>query len=304
MNTYLGHFWQDIYNILRSIKIRLLGQPYQQFTINLYEVKDWKSLSLATDRPVAKIRRRMVTDMDALFVADPFLFFHKGKYYLFFEAMCMNTKLGRICYCESNDGRKWRYGGIILAGDQHFSFPNVFTHENEIYMLPESPQSSCVLYKAVDFPKHWTVATTLVDRVLADASLLQFEGKWFLWGSPVNSELRVYFADNFLGPYQEHPCSPVVTENKAIGRPAGKVIQDNGIVYRFFQDCTGIYGKSVGYAKIDILNPIWYNEIPAESLFLSRPEGQGTHHIDILKQRNCLYLCAVDVWFRSYSGKR
>lgn len=91
---------------------------------------------------------------DAKYLADPFLIENDGTYYKFFEVVSRHKKpAGDIGYATSTDLNKWQYQGIVLDEEFHLSYPNIFKHENEHFMVPESWQDYAVnLYQAIDFP--------------------------------------------------------------------------------------------------------------------------------------------------------
>ena len=55
-----------------------------------------------------------VKDIDAKFVADPFMVVEDGRFYMFFEVLNRATSQGDIGYAESDDGRKWEYRKIVI----------------------------------------------------------------------------------------------------------------------------------------------------------------------------------------------
>ena len=49
-----------------------------------------------------------VTDVNAKFVADPFLLNENSHWYLFFEVYNINSKHGDIAFATSKDTKKWK----------------------------------------------------------------------------------------------------------------------------------------------------------------------------------------------------
>src|SRR5436190_1447998 len=62
---------------------------------------------------------RDVTDIQASFVADPFIVKKDATWYMFLEVMPAKTYLGKIAVATSNDGLRWRYQRIILDEPYH-----------------------------------------------------------------------------------------------------------------------------------------------------------------------------------------
>jgi hypothetical protein len=92
---------------------------------------------------------------------------------------------GDIGVAESHDGgASWRYLGLALDEPWHLSYPFVFQWQGQAYMLPEGYGSGALrLYRAVEFPLHWEFAAMLVDRPLIDTSLVEWEGRWWMFTS-------------------------------------------------------------------------------------------------------------------------
>ena len=156
-----------------------------------------------------------VTDVAAVFVADPFLLRHAGRWHMFFEVMNWKANKGEIALATSDDGLRWQYEQIVLAEAFHLSYPHVLAAEDGTYMVPESFQDESVrLYRAKRFPYEWEFAGKLLSGgYYADSSPLWHDGSWWLFtetGRGTNDTLRLFYADRLAGPWHEHPKSPVV----------------------------------------------------------------------------------------------
>jgi len=99
---------------------------------------------------------------------------------MFFEIYNGIRGKGEIGYAVSENGLKWRYQKIVLEEAFHLSFPYVFKHENQFFMIPESYQAKEVrLYRADDFPNRWTYVCSLVmGHEFVDSGLLHDQGKF------------------------------------------------------------------------------------------------------------------------------
>ncbi|MEO8324214.1 MAG: hypothetical protein ABI618_00075, partial [Nitrospirota bacterium] len=90
-----------------------------------------------------------VKDIDAKFVADPFMAIKDGRFYLFFEVLNRANNQGDIGYAESEDGKKWEYKKILIDEPFHLSYPYVFEWENNDYLILESHEDLSIrLYRA------------------------------------------------------------------------------------------------------------------------------------------------------------
>jgi hypothetical protein len=93
-------------------------------------------------------------------------------------------------------------------------------------------------------------------------------------------------ADGLLGPWHEHPASPLVRDDKRKARPAGRVIVHGEQVVRLAQDCFPRYGSSVRAFEVCELTPTSYREVESRSSPLLAPDGSdwnaaGMHQLDL-----------------------
>jgi len=254
------------------------------------------------------INNPVVTALDvtegAWFVADPFLFYEDGQWYLFFEAMMKNTGgKGAIGLAMSQDGLHWNYDRIVLENPWHNSYPLVLKYNGRYYMIPESyQQNSVIIYEASDFPYNWNpVATILTGRPFVDPSIFRYNNKWWMFVSDTSSaNCYLYFSDDLLSGWTEHPRSPIVSNKPGIARPGGRsFVYNNGKVIRIAQKDDVIYGEKVRAFEVDTLTETDYaeHEIP-ESPILGPGSGwnaTGMHNLD------CWWI--NDKWFCAVDGK-
>lgn len=225
-----------------------------------------------------------VTDIRAKCVADPFMCqARNGMWYMFFEVV---SDQGDIGFASSLDGIKWKYEGLVLDEPFHLSYPYVFEYEDTYYMIPETGESHEVrLYKATAFPRGWTFQQKLLDGSYADPSILHHAGVFYLFASQ-GADLTLHMASELTGPWVLHPASPIVKDNKQISRQAGRIIEFNGRLVRFAQDCTESYGKQVMVLEILDLSPSSFSEREIDENPLLTASGygwnrDGMHHIDL-----------------------
>ena len=78
-----------------------------------------------------------------------------------------------------------------------------------------------------------------------------------------NDQLLLYFTDDLLtGKWQQHPQNPVATDI-ANCRPAGKVFEQNGKLYRPAQNNASFqYGYAICINEIEVLTETMYCERP------------------------------------------
>jgi hypothetical protein len=300
----IGHAWSRLPYALQPARLRNRAR----WAIGLYAGPDPLHLAPMDGVRNPILTRESVLDVDAGFVADPFLFHHEDRWYCFYEVLNEDTGLGEIAVSSSADMRSWSYEGIALVEPYHLSYPLVFEADGTPHLVVESSAARVVrAYRATDFPRRWEPAVDLLDDgPRHDPTLFAHDGRWWLftggrderrkWG-----RLDLHVADHPLGPFEPHPASPVVENDPTVARPAGRVIRHEGRLIRFGQDCTSIYGREVSAAVIDCLTPNEYAETPLREHPILRGTGSGwnrsrMHHLDAHELPDGSWIAAVDGW--------
>lgn len=112
-------------------------------------------------------------------VADPMLAEDNGKTYLFYEAA--HHDKGRIEVVELYANGTTSQPAVALEREYHLSYPFVFKHDGEWYMIPESCAIHEVqLLKATHFPTDWEYVTTLLKENAVDTTVQNVNGKLLL----------------------------------------------------------------------------------------------------------------------------
>lgn len=279
---------------------------YDEFAIGILEGPSPLSLSPpATPNPV--LSRASVTDVRAAFVADPFMLRERDGWHMFFEVLTVEgkTRRGAIAHATSPDGRRWRYDRLVLSEPFHLSYPYVFRDGGEHYMVPESRLARAVrLYRADPFPGRWVhAATLLTGPIFLDSSLLRHDGRWWMFTHTAvrPPTLRLFHAPALVGPWVEHPRSPIVQGDARVARPGGRILALPDRILRFAQDCTGAYGARVFPVEIQRLTPEEYREAPVGPDALLRGSGRGwnahgMHHVDAHRREDGSWIACVDGW--------
>lgn len=229
------------------------------------------------------------------FCADPFLFEKDGEVYCFYEEFPYNTRLGKIAVALLSDDGAVRLGDALTA-DHHLSFPLVFEHEGEIYMMPETMQAGRLeIWRCTDFPLGWVLHSTAFEgERLADSVLFRQGDAWWLFTNlshdsfgDFSSELNLYKVDGpDLHEIVPHPLNPVVVGSD-VARGGGRVFESGGRVYRFSQDNSGdIYGYGLNLMEITELSDTGYDERRvAHYTPPCIPGAVGCHHADAVAGR-------------------
>ena len=243
-----------------------------------------------------------VTDASAHFLADPFMVYEADTYYLFFEIYNLDTQQGDLSVATSPDGRRWSYRQIILDEPFHLSYPYVFKWQGEYYLVPESYEANSVrLYRAEEFPFTWNYVTTLLEgRDFLDNSLAYYNDYWWLFSSfEGNDTLRLYYAGDLFGPWQEHPQSPIIAGNPHYARPGGRVLVYDGRLYRYTQDSEPRYGHKMWAFEITDISPTSYKERPVSQAPVVQASGSGwnqdaMHAVDPMPLPDGRWISPVD----------
>jgi hypothetical protein len=131
--------------------------------------------------------------------------------------------------------------------------------------MPESFEANALRpFKATEFPFKWPFVGNLLEGRFLDTSVFRYDDQWWLMAE-TNPEdkfdtLRLYYADDLLGNWIEHPQSPIVKGNAHIARPGGRVIVMGDRIIRYTQDCAPDYGTQVGALEILELTTTSYHE--------------------------------------------
>ena len=219
------------------------------------------------------------------FYADPFLFEKDGKIFLFFEDFRFSEGRAVISCCEIGSDGSPGVPVEVLRCPFHLSYPFVFEHEGQIYMIPETRGNRRVeLYRATSFPTTWTAEAVLLNDIHAvDATIQKAHGKFWMFAGVSNGrysnsdELCLFFADSLKGPWTPHPNNPVLSDVRR-SRPAGLLFYEEGRLIRPSQDCGQAYGYALVFSEVLTLTETEYTERPINRIEPGLIAGcVGTH---------------------------
>ncbi len=199
--------------------------------------------------------------------ADPFLFEHRGRHHLFCEELLPGANRAVISHVALQPGSVAGPPEPVLQEPHHLSYPFVFAHDGEVFLIPEtSAEQRVELYRAVDFPRSWRSEAVLLEGLVAsDATLLAHEGRLWLFvcvavpHAAMVDELHLFSAPAPAGPWEPHPLNPVVSDVRG-ARPAGAIQRWGTALVRPAQDCELRYGGAVSFRQIDVLDTEDYSE--------------------------------------------
>lgn len=196
------------------------------------------------------------------YFADPFVLSTKKDTYIFFE--WFSNKKGKSDLAVAKMSEHFEKYYVISDVETHQSYPFVFEHENVIYCIPESYNTGKVsLYRFDENSLRLKFDSDLLENVsYTDPTLYVKDGKYFLFLTPQkasHTQLYLYVADDFRGPYMPHRGNPVKVDC-ADARPAGKILNIDGMEIRPAQNSTEHYGQSITLNKITKLTENQFKE--------------------------------------------
>lgn len=243
-----------------------------------------------------------VTDLDVNIVAHPFMVVTDSLYYLFFTAKNdLTVEYSGIGLAESKNGVNWEYRQIVIKEPFVLSYPYVFKWHDDYYMIPEAHMETSVrLYRATDFPYRWTYERDLItgDHFIS-ASVVRYKDMWWMFVARLGNEtLRLFYAADLKGQWNEHPLSPIVAKDLNIARPGGRPLVIDGTLYRIGQDCYPTYGNQVFAFQITDISTTTYKEKMIDTpLVKATSKGwnaDAMHHVDLHQLSKNKWIAAVD----------
>ena len=231
------------------------------------------------------------------YYADPFITRHDGRLWLFVEEFVYPKDRGFLTVLGLDEDlavtsmEPVDFLPCYAALDSHASYPCIFEHDGESYMVPETYQRGSIdLYVCDAWPSRWRLRRRLrfgVDAV--DSMVIREGGLWYLitsvQGSAPNRHLEIHYTDDLLsGHFTPHPINEqnvYGSNTNGTGRNAGYIgRQPDGTLIRLMQDSPNHYGEGVRPMRITALTPTEFREEPATSIdFLPGIiPGFSTHH--------------------------
>jgi len=207
------------------------------------------------------------------YYADPFPFEHEGRLYLFCEEYPYATGKAVISVTSLDRAGRADRPRIVLETDCHLSYPLVFRHAGEIWMMPESSGADRLdLYRAARFPDRWVRDRTLVEGLrISDATPFEAGDAWWLTSTIAEEGgsswdcLSLFKGPGPLGPWTRCGDGPVLID-ASCARPAGHVQRIGGALWRPAQDCVGGYGAGLALCRIDRVGEDGFDQTVAARL--------------------------------------
>jgi hypothetical protein len=220
--------------------------------------------------------------------ADPFPYERAGRHYIFFEEFMFATGRAHIVAVEVGADGSCSAPVKVLERPYHLSYPLLVEDGGELYMIPETGANRAVeLYRCVRFPDQWRFEKVLLRGArFVDATIHRADGRWWMFvnagadGAELHDELHLYHAESLLGEWRPHAANPVKSDVRS-ARPAGRLYERDGALYRPAQICAPLYGTGISINRVLELSPGAYREEEEERVLPTHPSGLlGLHTVN------------------------
>lgn len=276
----LRHTFHQLAKLARELNRRLFYRPTWYLLFDLR-----RAAQTGLDLTVSDFTR--LWPPKDRFWADPHVVFENGAYYVFVEEYLYASHKGHISVIEIDPQGKHQAPVRVLETDYHLSYPFVFEWQGQYYMIPETAHNHTIdLYACVEFPRRWEFRMHLMENVRAvDTTLTYAGGRWWLFTAlseegraVMPAELFLFSAPDFMTTdWTAHPCNPIVSDIQK-ARPAGRLFQQAGKLYRPSQYSHGVYGYGIDLNEVLVLSEDCYAE---KAVVAVRPtwdeQAQATH---------------------------
>lgn len=238
------------------------------------------------------------------YLADPFGLVRGDALHVFVEAFDYRIKRATLERHEFGlADLRWRGRSTVLDKPFHLSYPQVFEHEGDTWMVPESFQAGEIaLYRATDDSlDHWERDCALLRGLPgADASLIEHQGRWWMFytlvgaGARDQRELHMAHAPALAGPWTPLAGNPVRVSREG-ARPAGRpFIGRDGVLTLPVQDSSTGYGGATRLLHFPVLTAERV-EIVASAERLTGELVSGTHTAGLHTLTGCGGFTLIDV---------
>ncbi len=219
------------------------------------------------------------------YFADPFTIdFDETRLLLFFEDYNYKTRKGIISSSFYNKTTQ-EFSPVVevLEKPHHLSFPYIFNHEGNWYLMPESSENKELSVYRIEKDGSLSFYKELLKIDAIDTSLFQYNDIWWLFFTRKhnsNSELHAYYSKDIWGPYEPHKNNPVKTDIRS-ARPAGSLFYVESDLIRPSQNSAKYYGSRIEFNKISKLDSIIFEEERTQIIepSYSRTFNRGIHTI-------------------------
>lgn len=238
------------------------------------------------------------------YLADPFGLVRGDALHVFVEAFDYRIKRATLERHEFGlPDLRWRHHATVMDKPFHLSYPQVFEHDGDTWMVPETYQAGEIaLYRAADDSlDQWERECALIGGVPgADASVIEHQGCWWMFytlvgaGARDQRELHVAHAPDLAGPWSPLATNPVRV-NREGARPAGRpFVGRDGVLVLPVQDSSTGYGGATRLLRFPVLTPA-HVEIDVGTERLTGDLASATHTDGLHTLTGCGDFTLIDV---------
>lgn len=234
--------------------------------------------------------------------ADPMLIDYEDKTYLFYEAVDVDH--GRIEVVEVNDDCTVGEPTILLGDECHYSYPFVFKHKDELYMIPESSAANEVrLYKAKVFPYEWELCYILLNDRAVDTTAFEQDGKTYLLTFITDGKSERVRPNAYELRFENDATLTKLSWDEFDElrvRGAGGVFAEDGRQYRPAQISTEVrYGDALAFYEVNASDGS-YSESFAGELTADNVSAKGVHMDGLHTYSTSEHFEAIDIRCREF----
>lgn len=225
------------------------------------------------------------------FYADPFSVEKDGIHYIFFEQLEFKSPTqhkGWLSWFQVDaDNNVSGPHNLDIPAAPHMSFPYIFQHGNDWFMVPETCHLNCVnLYQCTEWPGRWEFVKTLIPNTHnGDSQLIFHNQKWWMFTQALKNNsyyFCIYWADDLMGAWHPHEViniNQAQPDNEKLTRGAGRIFAYGDKLIRPAQmSHKGINGEAVILYEIKCLTERTYHEVPLTIISTTDLEtGRATH---------------------------
>ena len=185
---------------------------------------------------------------------------------------------------------------VVLEQSFHMSYPYIQRDKdnNVMWVAPEASMSGRLYRYSLEKDTNiLTNQVTVINHPLLDSTIVEYDNMFWLFctkrGDSSNSQLHIYFSNSLDGPWEDHPCNPVL-DDSMMARPAGYMVNLNDTIYRFVQKNDKSYGERIYLTKIVELSTTSFKEVFVKELYSQNDKySYGFHTINGYEN-----ICVVD----------
>jgi len=221
------------------------------------------------------------------YFADPFPLLVTGDHItVLAEEYRYREGRGRIVRLEVDRNGCVRASRTEFEDARHLAYPFIVRDGETMYCVPDGAASGHTCAFGIG-PTADPELTLLAEFPAVDPTIVHHDGRWWMFctrhGNANQTDLYVFEADAWRGPWRPHPLNPVKSDARS-SRPAGAMFARHGKLFRPAQDCSRRYGGAIAINRIVDLTATRFRE---ETICVLKPSPSwewpdGMHTLNAL----------------------